>query len=159
MNNWKVIFAAVVIFGAGVITGGLLVNYVKQSGSKQASASKPVSASEPHFTQTNTIHPADFSKIRPPEILSKQFLQKLNDEMRLSPEQREAVQKIIGESQNQIRKTIQDARLEIREVLSVEQQKQFDELIKRQYKKAVFGTNTIATGSAATNVPAAGKAP
>ena len=34
MNNWKVIptivFATVLIFGAGVFTGGILVNYVKQ---------------------------------------------------------------------------------------------------------------------------------
>ena len=29
MNSWKIILAAVVIFGAGVITGGLLVNHVK----------------------------------------------------------------------------------------------------------------------------------
>ena len=31
MNSWKVILAAVVIFGAGVLTGGLLVNYVEPS--------------------------------------------------------------------------------------------------------------------------------
>ena len=31
MNSWKVILAAVVIFGAGVLTGGLLVDYVDHS--------------------------------------------------------------------------------------------------------------------------------
>ena len=36
MNNWKVIFATVVIFGAGVITGGLLVNYVNYSHGRPA---------------------------------------------------------------------------------------------------------------------------
>ncbi len=30
MNSWKVILATVVIFGAGVLTGGLLVNYVER---------------------------------------------------------------------------------------------------------------------------------
>ena len=34
MNNWKVIFATAVIFGAGVVTGGLLVNYVTYSHPK-----------------------------------------------------------------------------------------------------------------------------
>jgi len=28
VNNWKVILATIVIFGAGVVTGGLLVSHV-----------------------------------------------------------------------------------------------------------------------------------
>ena len=41
-------------------------------------------------------------------------------------------------------KVIQDARLEIREVLTPEQRKKFDELVKRPVHKPIFGTNAPA---------------
>lgn len=137
MNNWKVIFATVVIFGAGVITGGLLVNYAQQN-IKKAPRNKPAVAAQ---SRANGNHPAETAKPRPPEILSKQFLQQLNAPLRLTPGQREEIRKIISEGQNQIRKAIQDARLEIREVLNPEQREQFDELIKRPFRRPIYNTN------------------
>ncbi len=156
MNNWKVIFATVVIFGAGVITGGLLVNYVNNSRPK--AVRKPVA--EVRVPVTNpVVHPSETGKLRAPEILSKQFLQRLDEDLHLAPEQHEAVQKIINDGQNQIRKTIQDSRLEIREILTPAQQKQFDALMKRQFRKTVANTNSSPTmppviNSPATNAPA-----
>ena len=152
MNNWKVIFATAVIFGAGVITGGLLVNYVQHSHPK---AQRKLVA-EIHAPATNQVaHVSEAAKPRPPEILSRQFLQRLEEELRLVPEQREAIQKIIAEGQNQVRKVIQDSRLEIREVLTPEQRKDFDELVKRPLRKPPFNTNAPAVTSPATNEPAA----
>ena len=66
------------------------------------------------------------------------MLQQLDEQLQLSPEASEAIQKIIAEGQNQMRKVIQDLRLEIREELTPEQQKQFEELMKRPYPSAVF---------------------
>ena len=147
MNNWKVIFATAVIFGAGVITGGLLVNYVQHSRPKAATHR---AAAEAHPSPTNqTPRAADAAKPRQPEVLSKQFLQRLDDELHLAPEQHEAIQKIINEGQNQMRKVIQDARLEIREVLTPEQRRGFDELVKRPFHKPIFGTNAPAAPPAA----------
>jgi uncharacterized membrane protein len=153
VNNWKVIFATVVIFGAGVITGGLLVNYVKHSNPKppRVKSTAPVAVRTVVSNQPTAV--VD-NKLRPPEILSKQFLQQLDDSLHLKAEQRETIQKIIGEGQNQIRKVVQDARLEIRVVLNPEQRKQFDELVKRPFRKPVLGTNAIAALPAATNFPA-----
>jgi hypothetical protein len=74
--------------------------------------------------------------------------------LQLTKEQHEAVQKIINEGQNAVRKAVQDARLEIRDALTPEQQKQFDELVKRPFKRPIFATNGTATVSAPTNVPA-----
>ena len=79
-----------------------------------------------------------------PEILSKEFLQRLNGDLHLTKEQHEAIQKIIDEGQNSVRKAVQDARLEIREVLIPEQRMQFDELVKRPFHKPIFGTNAPA---------------
>ena len=149
MNNWKVIFATVVIFGTGVITGGLLVNYVQHSHPKVAH--KPVA--EVHAPAANpVVRPAEVAKLRPPEILSRQFLQRLDEELHLAADQHEAILKLIDEGQNQIRKVIQDSRLEIREVLTPEQQKQFDELIKRPFRKPLFNTNGPAAVPPASNV-------
>lgn len=154
MNNWKVIFATVVIFGAGVITGGLLVNYVQHSRPKAAhrpaaSEARPAVA----IVVTNSpVRLADAVKARPPEVLSKQFLQRLDENLHLAPDQHEAIQKIISDGQNQMRKVLQDARLEIREILTPDQQTQFDALMKRPFRKPLFGTNA----PAATNLPAAG---
>jgi uncharacterized membrane protein len=154
MNNWKVIFATVVIFGAGVLTGGLLVNYVQHSNYKLKH--KTEAKTEPcpitNSVATNAvIHPAETNKPpRLPEVLSKQFLQNLDEGLHLTKEQREAVQKIIAEGQNQMRKTIQDARLEIREELTPEQQKQFDELMKRPVHKPIVGGTNAAAASLGT---------
>ena len=157
MNNWKVIFATAVIFGAGVITGGLLVNYVKFSNAKPIR--KP--AAEVHAQATNqVVHPPEAAKQqRPPEILSKPFLQRLDEDLHLAPDQHDAVQKIINEGQNQVHKVIQDSRLEIREVLTPEQRRSFDDLVKRPFHKPAFNTNAPAlllsdTNSPPTNAPA-----
>ena len=151
MNNWKVIFATAVIFGAGVITGGLLVNYVHNSG--PTAIHKP--AAEARVTFTNqAAHSSEPAKLRPPEILSKAFLQRLDDDLHLAPDQHEAIQKTINDGQNEMRKVIQDARLEIREVFTPEQRKQFDELMKHPFRKAIFNTNSTPVLPPATNVPA-----
>lgn len=145
MNNWKVIFATAVIFGAGVITGGLLVNYVQHSHPK-AAPRRAANAAEAHSSVSSVTNQAprtaDAPKPRQPELLSKQFLQRLDEELHLAPDQHEAIQKIITEGQNQMRKVIQDARLEIREVLTPEQQRGFDGLVKRPLRKPVPDTNT-----------------
>lgn len=142
MNNWKVIFAAVVIFGAGVVTGGLLVNYVQHSHPRN-NLRRPAATAETHPPATNQL-PRQAEATRPPrlpEILSKPFLQRLDEELHLAPDEHEAIQKIINDGQNQMRKVVQDSRLEIREVITPEQRKQFDELVKRPFHKPLFDTN------------------
>ncbi len=160
MNNWKVIFATVVIFGAGVFTGGLLVNYVHHPHSNNKVSRKLTAAS--HSPATNQIanqttnqmaYAPENAKLHPPEILSKQFLQRLDGDLHLTPEQHDAVQKIIGDGQNLMRKVVQDARLEIREALTSEQCKIFDELMKRPFRKPLFGTNAAPVLMTTNNTP------
>jgi uncharacterized membrane protein len=167
VNNWKVIFATVVIFGAGVVTGGLLVNYVNHSHNKPARRA-PVAA-ENHSPATNP--PPRLmelpKQLHPPEILDKDFLAKIDDVLHLSPGQNTAIKKIIadGQEQNhsiwtnstaQMRKVMQDSRRQIREQLTPEQQKEFENMLKqfRAPRKAANATNQPALFSA-TNVPVA----
>ncbi|HEV2696274.1 MAG TPA: hypothetical protein VG347_25540 [Verrucomicrobiae bacterium] len=157
MNDWKIIptivLSTALIFGAGVFTGGLLVNYV-QKGHSKAAPRKTSAAAEAKQSVTNTAVTAtnELAKLRPPEILSKRFLQQLDTALSLKPAERDAIQKIIDDGQNQMRKTMQDARLEIREVLTPEQRVQFDELMKHPFHKPIFSTNAPSV-TAPTNLP------
>jgi Spy/CpxP family protein refolding chaperone len=156
VNDWKVIFATAVIFGAGVITGGLLVNHVQQPHFKQphVKAAATENHSGSNSVSNASAHPSENARLRPPEILSKQFLQQLDGLLHLNGDQRDAIQKVIGDGQNEIRKVIQDARLEIRDVLTPGQQKQFDELMKRPFRRPIYGTNTAVVLPSVTNSPA-----
>jgi hypothetical protein len=158
VNDWKIIPTIVIvtalIFGAGVFTGGLLVNQVSKNHAK-APARKPAPTAEAHPTAANlTGTTNEPPKLRPPEILSKKFLQQLDTELGLKPAERDAISKIIDDGQNQMRKTMQDARLEIREVLTPEQRVQFDDLVKRPFRKPIFATNAP-SATLPTNPPAA----
>ena len=163
MNFWKVIFATAVIFCAGVMTGGLLVNYVDHShrGGRRAPANgEPHPSPEVRDTQSRSN---SLPRPRPPEILSTNFVQHLDDALQLAPDQREVIEKIIADGQErnhaiwtnnaaQMRAVIQDVRHGVREALTADQQKQFDELVKRPFKKNLFPTNAPAV-SISTNAP------
>jgi uncharacterized membrane protein len=160
VNNWKVIptivFATVLIFGAGVFTGGMLVDLVKPAhGEKTPHLEMAAVTNSAFLTPANA---ATKSNARLPEILSRPFLQRLDEELHLAPDEREAIQKIISEGQNQMRKVIQDSRLEIRELLTPEQRKQFDELVKRPNHKSNFNTNAAVLLPPANALPASASA-
>jgi len=143
VNSWKVILATIVIYGAGVMTGSLLVNHVEYSHPKNSHRPETpaASGSSNSISQTNGQGQQAPKPARLPEMLSKQFLQRLNAELRLAPEQHEAIQKIITDSQNLMHKTMQDARLEIREQLTPEQRSKFDEMVKRPPRRPANSTN------------------
>ena len=145
MNYWKVILATVVIFGAGVVTGGLLVNYVNHSHGPAAHHAAVIAVPHPPATNASTNAAprlADLPKPRPPEIFNDGFIKQLDSMLQLEPDQLETIKKIIadGQEQNhtiwtnsaaQMRKVMQDARRQIREQLTPAQQKQFEDLLKQ----------------------------
>lgn len=158
MNDWKVIptivLSTVLIFGAGVFTGGFLVNYVKPAHANGNGSGKKNVRTETPLASNTVSNSTAKPNARLPEVLSKPFLPLLDDKLHLTPDEHEAIQKIINDGQNQMRKVVQDTRLEIREVLTPDQRKQFDELVKRPFHKPVFGTNAPVLTPSATNAPA-----
>ena len=94
MNSWKVILATVVIFGTGVLTGGLLVHHIEHLDS---SDSPRLTVSENHVLQPASFRDIPRVPTRPPEILSKEFVKRLDQALELSPEKREAIAKIIAD--------------------------------------------------------------
>ena len=155
MNNWKVILATVVIFGAGVLTGGLLVDYVTHSHPKNFRRPQANAVVRPPTNNTVVPGPQDFPMPRMAKEMGKQFVQQLNDKLLLTPQQREKIEKIIAAGQNQnleiwtntvpkLRAVIQEVNQQIRAELTPEQVKPFEELLKRPPRRPSV-TNAPAT--------------
>lgn len=122
MNSWKVILATIVIFGTGVVTGGLLVNHVAhprffRPPPEISNGREPLNGREP-------------PRPRSPEALSKQFLQQLDERLQLTPEQHDKIAKILAHGQEQMKQVMQDSRRQIREQLTPEQLKKFETMLK-----------------------------
>ena len=141
MNSWKVILATVVIFGAGVLTGGFLVNSIdRQHG-----------PNSPFLFWRGTTHdmagheqarPGDLSRPRSPEMWRKDFIGHLDKDLNLTPEQHAAISKIIAEGQEQnrqiwtnvapkLRDEMEQVHQRIRAQLTPDQQKKFEEMVKQ----------------------------
>lgn len=168
MNFWKVILATVVIFGAGVFTGGLLVNYVNHSH-RNNNHRPPANVeahppTEAHDSQSHTNNLANLPRPRPPEILGAKFVQQLDDALQLTPDQHASIQKIITDGQErnraiwtnnsaQMRLVIQDVRHRVRETLTADQQKQFEDLMKRVPRRQQNSTNAPPPSMSGSNIP------
>ena len=101
MNSWKVILAAVVIFGAGVLTGGLLVNYVDHSLLKNVRLPFAGARLQSQPGGHDPLRPEEFPRPRSPEMLKKEFVERFDNALKLTPAQHDAIQKIIAEGQEQ----------------------------------------------------------
>jgi Spy/CpxP family protein refolding chaperone len=129
VNTWKVILATMVIFGTGVVTGGLLVKYSNASRAPHPHSSAPGRPAQPIS----------------PNGMKLEFLRRAERELNLTPEQRERIDKLISGSQERtkkilepvtpkLREDLKQTKEEFRAVLTPEQQARFDELVKQQQR-------------------------
>ena len=121
-----------VIFGTGVVTGGLLVRHAGPGRDR-----RPQRA-------TGAIHATQTS---PAGVMRIEFLRQVERELALTPEQHEPVEKVLKEGQERMKKlmeTVEPRRREeykktmeeFRTVLTPAQQKRFDNLLKQQQQRA-----------------------
>ena len=128
MNTWKVILATIVIFVAGLVTGALVVwhsgNLFSTTSQHQPASPRPV-------------------PVVSPGGLRLELLRRMQRDLNLTTNQHEQIDKILKESQErsrkimepvapQIREELARTRDEFRAVLTPEQQKRFDDLLKHQ---------------------------
>jgi len=130
VNSWKVILATMVIFGTGVVTGGLLVHHAEGGRDR---------------------HPQRFGgSVRPAQALSPgvmriEFLRRVERDLNLAPAQREPIDKILKDGQERMKKlmdTVEPRRREeykrtleeFRAALTPEQRQRFDTLLKQQQR-------------------------
>lgn len=153
MNSWKVILATLVIFGSGVITGGLLVSYAVHSNIVVPHPN-PVPGTPPQAAATPWAQRA------------RELLRRMDHELELTPEQHKRMEKLITESADRTKelwkpiaplmnKEVQRLHRDMREELNPDQRKKFDLISKpRGLEKHRLSTNTpasIVTNSVLTN--------
>ena len=138
-----------VIFGAGVVTGALVFQFV------------PGLVGPRHQRPAWVSRSAEFWS---PGGMRLEFLRRIQRELDLTAEQRERIDKLLKQSQERTRKImepigpqlhgeIQRAKSEFREALTPEQQTRFDQLLKQQqhFREHRSGAHP---GPALTNTPA-----
>lgn len=124
MSPWKVILATIVIFAAGVITGGVLVNRVQRP--ERPGPLPPFARPQQEMMPT-------------PWFARREFLDRMDQHLNLNRDQYERIAAILQQSQDRTRKImhrvgpeIQDelrqVRRDIRNELTPEQAKKFEEL-------------------------------
>ncbi|HXT41368.1 MAG TPA: hypothetical protein VN887_15265 [Candidatus Angelobacter sp.] len=148
MNAWKPILAALVIFAAGVVTGGLTVTLrePRQKGSKNS--------------QVRIKQPVPM----PREGQLRELSRRMQSELELRSEQWERIETIIRESQERMKtlreevgqktaEEFREMRQKIRGELSPEQRKKFVEIMRQHDERNKRNDNN----STRLSPPATGK--
>ena len=125
MNTWKVILPALVIFGAGVVTGALVVNLSNRIQPVAVATAPPV---HPNGVAsiTSTNQPSD-------------LLHRMDKQLALSEDQHKKLEKVLKDSQKRskvirdqisphLKEELERVRKEIMAELTPEQQKKFEAL-------------------------------
>jgi hypothetical protein len=131
VNTWKIILATMVIFGTGVVTGGLLVHH------EQIRVPRPLRA-------TGAGRPA-LSPPASPNVMRLEFLRRAQRDLDLTPEQRERIDQVIKQSQEhtrelmkplmpQLQEELRRTREEFLQELTPSQRARFEELVKQQQR-------------------------
>ena len=142
VSTWRVVLATTVIFGAGVLVGGVLISHPDRVRERHR---RPPGAGLPSW------HPQrkDFAQSAPGELQPTldgrrvDFVLSVHRELNLTPEQRERVEKVVREGQERtktlwesiapkLRKEMQDVKDKIRAELTPEQEARFEELLKQR---------------------------
>ena|ERR1017187_7692598 len=108
-----------VIFGAGVVTGGLLVRQTQWPSHGFRSREQRAQPQRP----------------QPPFPLLEGTLSRMQQELDLMPDQHERIEKILRASRENGRRLMQETTGKIRDELTPEQKARFDQLLKQQQQQ------------------------
>jgi len=140
---WQVILATLVIFGTGVVTGGLLVDYSNRGQHRMWRMQKMEGPRLPVANQRRESERFPQPIQMPPHAgLRTNFVERLARDLKLTPDQRRRIERIVSESQERakelwkehgqpFRKEIQETKESIRAALTPEQRERFEELMQR----------------------------
>jgi Spy/CpxP family protein refolding chaperone len=121
VNTWKPLLAALVIFGAGVITGGFTVNLRRQPPA-------------PRWTATGQEPTRPWLNARLAGQQGELF-RRMERQLDLTAEQRQRIEAIVKESQGRIRALAEDLAPRTREELRRMREKLREELTPEQRRK------------------------
>lgn len=165
MKIWKVILATLVIFAAGIVTGAMFTRF---SNRIQEQEHRPFFREREMFSRgsisgtnnfgSRTNHETGrlsmpYSTKPSGRAMAREFLERLDRELKLEPEQRKHLEKILGDSQKrskeiwekiapELKEEMKQSREKMRDVLTSDQNKRLDELMKRAPKPPREGPTT-----------------
>lgn len=130
MNTWKAILAALVIFGAGFMTGNILNRITEIPG-----ASAPAGSARTSRPPQQNLPLEQLRKV--------ELMRQVQKDLDLTPDQHAKIDKIIGDSQDRIRDLwdqvapdihdeYEDVKKKLSEQLTPDQKKRFDDLMRQQ---------------------------
>jgi len=143
VSIWKVIFATLVIFGAGVITGVLGYNRVNQTNMV---STVPESAAQTQ-SPLNTWHPPKQEQgTNSPAKVKNDFLGRFGKQLELTTEQSVRIEQIIADSQKRtkeisdgiaplLREEVRHTRELIRNELTADQSRKYDDMVRPNKQK------------------------
>ena len=143
MKIWQVILATLVIFGTGVVTGGLLVDYSNRGQHRMWRMQKMEGPRLPVAKQPREQERFPQPIQMPPHAgLRTNFVERLARDLELTPDQRRRIERIVSESQERtkelwkehgqpFRKEIQETKERIRAALTPGQREKFEEMMQR----------------------------
>jgi Spy/CpxP family protein refolding chaperone len=161
---WKVILATLVIFCAGLYAGVRITGIrearrradVGEHGALKPGHNHPANTNGyPANTNRDARLALPFANRPPFRNMGKEFLERLDREVHLAAEQRKQIEKILEDSQKrnkeiwkkiepEMREEMKKSRDLLRDVLTPDQNKRFDELMKRPPKPPKDGQPTNA---------------
>jgi hypothetical protein len=142
-NIWKIVLATIVIFGAGVVTGGVLVSHGDRMKIQRALRQSAARGNNWQPAPRDAVE-HDSRELRP--MLEQQrmnFMLRTSRDLELTPVQREHIEKIVREGQErtkefwekaapELRKNLQEVREQIQTELTPPQRIKFEEILKQQ---------------------------
>ena len=153
MNTWKVILATLVIFVAGIVTGGVMVGFgvrTKERATRQFDKNRPNRefpnaplGMNPGGNPNPRERPLNFPQNRQTRLLSQALVEKLHKEVGLTQGQREKIEQIISEGQQRnkeimervtpdLRSAMMETQRKMRDILTEPQLAKFDDLMKQR---------------------------
>lgn len=148
MNAWKPILAALVIFAAGVVTGGLTIQIRQLQPAPKPGAAAPVRKV-----------PA-----MPREAQLRELSHRMQAELELTPDQRERIETIIRDSQERMKavrdevgkkigEEFKEMRQRIRGELTPDQRRKFAEIMKQHDERDKRDDRTARPSASAAGKP------
>jgi Spy/CpxP family protein refolding chaperone len=150
VNNWKIILPTCVIFGAGLLAGGLTINRIDRCNGVTSRQVVPTVANSTVAAQIRR-EPGGMDQHR------IEFMRTVSSNLNLTAEQRVCVDKTLREGQECIEKLWKEFNPKTREVLNncrskiiadltPEQRDQFNQMMKRAVRKPEDSATNRPTG-------------
>ena len=149
MNAWKIVLATLVIFIAGIITGASLVKFAQGRGGRmnsrpQPEINRPGNPGRPENPNRRNDPELGNQPGQQPGLVNRQFVLGLDRQLKLTPEQRDKVEKFMMEGQERIRqlrsklepemrKEMQSVNEQIKTILTPDQREQFERIMKQRF--------------------------